>query len=230
MANILSVPALILFTSMMGFGALARDSGMTLGEASLATALIWALPSQVILANSAALGTGLAATALAVALSAVRLLPMTVALMPVLRDRGTARWQLYLASHFVAVTGWVFAMRWLPEIPRRARLPFFLGFVLALLASGVLATVTAYFLAGSLPRLFAAGLVFVTPLYFLMSLFGAARIRADKLALLLGLVVWAPLERLAPSYGLVLTGLIAGSAAFLVHRLGRQQPAKGSTP
>jgi predicted branched-subunit amino acid permease len=219
MRGIVSVPALILLTSFLGFGALCRESGLTVLDAALTTASLWALPGQVVLVSSMAAGVGFAATAIAVALSAVRLLPMTVSLIPVIRAPGMARWKLFFASHFIAVTAWVFAMQRLPSLPRAARFPFFAGFALTLATSGTTVTAVSFLLAASLPTLFAAGLVFLTPIYFLTSLYGAAKLRSDRLALGLGLLLWPLFDWLLPAYALLLTGAVAGTAAFVVHRL-----------
>ncbi len=48
MRAVLAAPALILLASLVGFGALARETGLSLGQAMFMTAAIWALPSQVV--------------------------------------------------------------------------------------------------------------------------------------------------------------------------------------
>src|SRR3546814_5943186 len=50
------------------------------------------------------LGGSLLVVAAAVAMTNARLLPMTVALMPYLRHRGTPTWRYYLFANHVAVT------------------------------------------------------------------------------------------------------------------------------
>ena len=53
----LGLPALVLVTSMTGFGTLARASGFGLGTALAATAGIWGLPGQIALAEYYAAGS-----------------------------------------------------------------------------------------------------------------------------------------------------------------------------
>lgn len=235
MRGIVSVPALILIFTFLGFGALARESGLSVYAAALTSASLWASPGQVVLVGSMAAGVGFLGTALAVGLSAVRLLPMTVSLIPVIRAPGTARWKLFFASYFIAVTAWVFSMRTLPSLPREARFPFFAGFGVALWTSGTTTTVLGFLLAGTLPVLLSAALVFLTPIYFLTSLYGAAKLRSDRLALGLGLVLWPVFDWLIPTYALLLSGTVAGTAAFTVHRLTAEpvasiEPTKAEEP
>ena len=63
-------------------------------------------------------GAGLLESSLAVGLSSVRLLPMVVALLPMLKTPGMRTWKLLLPAHFTAVSMWVEALRLLPLQPR----------------------------------------------------------------------------------------------------------------
>ena len=54
---------------------------------------------------------GLPATALAVTLTAVRLLPMTMLVLSRARLQGVRRWPEFLVAHFTAITMWVIAHR-----------------------------------------------------------------------------------------------------------------------
>ena len=87
---------------------------------ALSTVLVWAGPAQVILIS--ALGTGAAPieAAIAVSLSAIRLFPMVVALLPMLRGPGTRLRDLLLPTHFTSVSMWVESLRLLPAIAARA--------------------------------------------------------------------------------------------------------------
>src|SRR5689334_12040086 len=82
---VVSVPAFVLFSTSIGFGALARDGGFDLAHAVFMSATMFALPNQVVLVDQLARGATLAGAALAVTLTAVRLMPMTVTLVPLLR-------------------------------------------------------------------------------------------------------------------------------------------------
>ncbi len=91
--------------------------------AGLSTALIFAGPAQVILVTT--LGTGtLVQAAIAVTMSAIRLLPMTVALLPMLKTKHTRARDLILPAHFVAVSMWIVSLQLVPKEPREDRIAF----------------------------------------------------------------------------------------------------------
>ncbi len=218
-----SIPALILTAAFVGYAGLARESGLTLGETLAMAGLVWALPSIVVLTGAISAGMGLVPAAIAVALASVRLLPMTMALMPIIRVEGrTRKWQLLVASHFVAVTAWVFAMRHLEDYPREARLPFFLGFGGSLTAFVFCMTGVSYLMVERMPVLLAGALFMLTPVYFLCSLWGAARASADKAAMIAGLALGPLFHLTVPGLDLLWTGLVGGTLAYGVTRLLRR--------
>jgi predicted branched-subunit amino acid permease len=224
MLGVVSVPAIILMTSFFGFGVLCRESGLSLGQAVLMTASIWALPSQVVLAGSIASGASLFASAIAVTLSAIRLMPMTAAWVPVVRNEGSARWKLLALSHFVAVTAWVWALMRLPSLPRSVRLTYFAGFAMTLSVLNIAITVLSYELAGSMSVLVAGSLFFLTPIYFITALTAAARHLAEKLAMPLGIVLGPLFFHMQIGLDLVWTGLLGGTIAYLADRIARSRP------
>lgn len=213
------VPGVILLSAVMGFGALARDLGVDLGVAVFSTAAIFALPAQVTLLTEQAHGASLLASAVAVALTSTRLLPMAVVLSPYLRGSSLPRWAIIPAIHFCAVTLWVTGMRRLPEIAPQDRLPYYLGSGIPLFTLAMGTTALGYFIAGEVPALIAAALFFLTPIYFLLSMLqSAAKSTTDKLAILLGLVMGPPLAYLTPGFDLLIAGLLGGGVAYLLGR------------
>lgn len=220
----LTLPAWIVGASFLGVGSLAREAGFPLGAAMLSTLVIWAAPAQLILFGGLAGGGLVAATAFAVGLSAIRLLPMTLAFLPLVTRPGQPAWVRALAAHCIAATTWIEAMRRLPEMDRDGRLPFFFGFALTCLTMSVSATGLGYLLVGALPLPLAAGLLALTPIYFTISLAAGARLPADWLAVGLGLGL-APIGQalVGRDFDLLATGLVGGTAAYLVGRLHRRR-------
>lgn len=217
-----SLPTVILMGGFVGFASLAREADLSLLQVVLMTVFIWALPSIVVLTSALSTGVGLIAAAIAVALSSIRLMPMAMALMPVLRDgHRTPRWQLLAMSHFVAVTAWVFAMRTLPELPRPARVPYLAGFVCLVNTSVALVTAIAYLLVPQLPEIVAGALVMLTPVYFLLSMLSATRHVSDQLVMGFGLVLGPLFHVWAPGGDLLLSGIVGGSLAYGLARLLR---------
>ncbi len=210
------LPTFILMMAFIGFTSLAHEVGLTLVEVLLMTLFMWALPSIVVLTGAMSVGAGLIPAAIAVALSAVRLMPMTVALMPVLRDeKRTKTWHMLVTSHFVAVTAWVFAMRNLPGMPRAARLPFFAGFGATVHGVVLCSTALSYMALPAIEGPVAAGLVLLTPIYFMFSMYQASRTSGDKAALILGLILGPVFYYFFPGADLLLTGFVGGTVAFV---------------
>jgi predicted branched-subunit amino acid permease len=214
-----SVFAYVLFGTFVGIGALGHDFGFSLLWMVLSTALIWAAPAQVILIS--ALGTGASAieAAIAVTLSGVRLLPMVVALLPMLRTETTRTRDLILPTHFTAISMWVESLRLLPAMPREQRIGFCNGLSTGLVLSAVAGTALGFYLAGSLPRVYAAALLFLTPLSFTVSVVRNSRLLVDRLAFGFGLVLGPLLAALHVELDLLWSGMIGGSLAYLLHRL-----------
>ncbi|MFZ0623683.1 MAG: AzlC family ABC transporter permease, partial [Pseudolabrys sp.] len=102
-----SVFFLVLAGTYIGMGALAHDFGFSSWWLALSTVLVWAAPAQVILISALGAGSALIEAAIAVTLSAIRLFPMVVALLPVLRGEGTRLRDLLLPTHFTSVSMWV---------------------------------------------------------------------------------------------------------------------------
>jgi predicted branched-subunit amino acid permease len=210
----LGAPGIVLGASYLGFGALVRASGLGVDLALFSTLTAWALPGQVALVELYGVGASLAVIVAAVALTNARLMPMAMALMPQLRRPGTPRWHYYAAAWLVAVTGWVYAMRRCPSLPPE-RLPYFVGISGSLWAICLVMTAIGYFLAGAVPPAVSLGLVFLNPIYFMLVLTSDLRDRARLRAMALGAVLGPVLHLVTPDWGLLLTGLVAGTAAYL---------------
>jgi predicted branched-subunit amino acid permease len=222
-AGLRSVQCYVLFASYVGFGGLVHDVGFPLGAAVLSTVLIWALPAQLLLVGGFAAGTAAPAIALAVGLSSVRLLPLVVSILPYLRRRGGGRGPLFVMAHYVAVTLWVEGIRQLPGVPAAGRRPFFVGFATVAHGGAIVGTVVGFALAGTLPHALATGLLFLTPIAFLLALTRNARDLVDRLSLAFGLALAPVMAHYAGTLDLLWTGLVGGTAAFAVHRFVRRR-------
>ena len=191
----------------------------------LSTALQWAGPAQVILVTGLGPGTALIETAVAVSLSSVRLFPIVVALIPVVRQQTTRFWQLLIPVHFMAISVWIESMRAAPTLARDQRIAFCNGVGLTLLSIGVVFTAVGHTIQALLPAIFAAGAMFMTPISFLVSAARNARLLLDKLALGLGLAIGPVLALSKVDFDLLWTGVIAGTLAYAAHRVQRRWKA-----
>lgn len=217
-----SLPGFILVSSFVGFAALAKDAGVTVAQAVFMTGVVWALPSKVVFVGAILAGASLPAVALAVTLSAIRLMPMVVALVPEMRNERTPRWALYVLSHCVAVTSWVLAMERLKDVPRAMRTTYYAGLGFTLIAANMVVVAVVYALADALPSAVSAALLMLTPMYFLTSLWGSARERAGHMAMVLGLGLGPLFHVLTPKIDLLAAGLIGGFLAYGWHRARRK--------
>lgn len=215
----LGLPVIVLGASFVGYGSLIHDSQLGLGLGLFATASNWALPSQVATLELLNAGASLVSIVLAVALINLRFLPMTVVLMPLLHAPTRPRWQYYLAAHLVALTGWAAALRRCPGLPPEQRLPYFVGFSIAIWLATLVGTAAGYLAAGSVPHEVSLGLVFLNPIYFLLLLLVDLRVRVRVIALALGAVLGPLLHQFSAEWGLILTGVIGGAVALLLDRL-----------
>lgn len=218
MKGIFTPPALILTVSFLGFAGLSRDAGLTWVQASFMTFTIWALPAKIILVGAITAGLSLPAAALAVGLSSLRLMPMVVALVPEIRGPKTRTSTLLFLSHFVAITGWVFAMERVENVPREKRTLFFGAFAITLTIVNTIVVALVFNLMGQLPALATGALAFLTPVYFLTSLFGSARDLSGRLALFVGMACVPPAHWLSPEFDLLVAGIGGGLIAFFLGR------------
>ncbi|MCR6736315.1 MAG: AzlC family ABC transporter permease [Afipia sp.] len=213
-----SILALVLFGTFIGVGAFAHDTGFTLGWAVASTMLVWAGPAQIILISTSHAGATVLESALAVTISAIRLLPMVVAVLPMMRTPRTKMHQLALPAHLTAVTVWVESFRLLPHVPRERRIAFVNGLGCGLVFLSCVATTIGFGLAANLPPLLAAGILALTPLTFLLSTARNAHRLVDKLALALGLALYPLVQLLHTGVDIMICGVTSGTIAYAIHR------------
>ena len=213
-----TVLTLVLFATYLGIGALAHDTHFSLGWVLASTALVWAGPAQIILISTLGSGATVVQAAIAVAVSAVRLFPMVVSVLPMMRTPQTRRRHLIFTTHFIAITMWVECFRLLPKVPRERRVAFTNGLGVGLMSACLMATALGYGLAANLPQLFGAAILLLTPLAFLLSTARNCRQFADVVALALGLALFPFAAMLNTGVDILISGVSAGTIAYGVHR------------
>lgn len=217
--NIASLPAFILMCAFVGFAGFAKESGITLLQAVFMTGIVWALPSKVVLVAAISGNATVLAAFGAVTLSAARLMPMVSALVPEIRVKGTRTITLLFLSHFIAVTSWVVAMERVGKVPRKYRTAFFGGFAVTLTTINVCIVGCVYLFSAGLPATALGALFFLTPIYFLTSLWATARDHVVKIAMVAGLVLGPVFYEFSPQFDLLLAGIVGGVLAFVAARM-----------
>jgi predicted branched-subunit amino acid permease len=213
-----TVLALVLLATYLGIGALAHDTHFSLAWTLLSTLLVWAGPAQIIVITTLGSGATILQSAIAVTVSAIRLFPMVVSVLPLMRTPETKRRQLLLVAHFTAITLWVECHRFLPQVPRDKRIAFVHGLGTGLLCVSLCANTIGYFLAANLSQTFASAILLLTPLAFLYSTARNSRELADVVALVLGLLLYPLAAQINSGFDILISGVVAGTIAYGVHR------------
>ncbi len=212
----MGAPVLVLFAGMVGFGAMGRTHGFDAWMTGLTSLLMFALPGQVVMLEMFISGSSLLAIGFAVTLTSTRFVTMVVTLFPQLhrRDRNPL---LYLWVHMLAMTAWAVSMREFPRMRPQHRLNYFIGLALPCWLISPLGTVLGYYVAGWVPTPVTLALVFINPLFFLLT-FTDVKPWGNRLAIGLGCLLGPVFFMLDADSSLLLTGLVGGTAAYLIDR------------
>jgi predicted branched-subunit amino acid permease len=210
--------SIVLVATFIGIGALCKELGFSLAFSMVAAGAIWAGPAQVILISGASAGVGILPLALTIGLSSVRMMPMVVSLMPLFRAGKHNTFKLLIASHIVSISTWAEGLKILPPMPAEHRLPFFYGIGVSVIINSMLATMVGYMIAGVIPKPLLGGMLFLTPIFFLLTLLKAVKARGDYAAIGFGLVLLLTLQPLLPNLAMLIAGVGGGTLAFLVRK------------
>jgi predicted branched-subunit amino acid permease len=209
-------PAVVLFAGMVGFGAMGHTNGFDVWFTSLTSILMFALPGQVVLLEMAITGSSVLAIALAVTLTSTRFITMTVTLFPQFHQRDRNR-SLYASVHLLAMTAWAVSMREFHSIEIKHRLSYFVGLGLFCWLISVPGTILGFYLAGLVPPAVTLGLIFINPLFFLLT-FTEVKPWINRIAICLGCIFGPIFFILDRDTSLLTAGVVAGSLAYLIDR------------
>lgn len=217
-----AAPGWGVFAAMAGFGSIAGEAGESLWQALVLMAGLWSMPGQVAFVELTGEGVVGWTVIVAVTVANLRMLPLTLGSIPLLRDARGIRPRHFWLAQINSVTGFVQlrdAAARIAEPERLAR--YFEGFCVGTLALGALGTTIGHTLARHLPEQGLRTLIFVTPLYLLLL---TGRTRDPMMLSAAGLgCLCVPLAHLwSPSWGVVAGGLVAGTVAFAVNERRRR--------
>jgi len=214
----IGAPAGVLFAGYIGFGALCHSLNLSIWTAAGSAFFVYALPGQMVMAEMFALGATTLLTTLAVGLTASRFLPMTLTVLPQFDGEHRGSKSLYVMVHLLAMTSWAVAMRDLPRMEPQYRQAYFWGIGLVCWVVCAPGSVIGYLIADQVPMPLTMALVFLNPLFFMLS-FTEVRPTVYRLAILLGSLLGPLSHSILPDYSLLISGLVGGSLAYLViHR------------
>lgn len=220
----LTLPAFILFFTMMGFGSLARGAGFSAEMSALSSLLIWGLPGQLAMVELTSTGQGLVAIVFACSLANARFLPMVVSFVPAMSRGRSSLGGMLLDAQLLSINSWAVCMREFPGIEPEFRHRYYLTFASSILLAAVIGTLIGYHGSVLLPAVMVLGLIFVSPLFFALVL-SAVPGRAERFSMLLGCATILIAHALFPSVDLLITGFVGGSVGFTAGRFWKVKNA-----
>ena len=213
-----AMPFWMVVGAMIGFGSMVRTAGMELDVGLGSTVGIWGLPGQVAMLELFVLGAPLLAIITTSSMANLRFMPMTVVMTPLFRGDPRARRWRYVMAQVMSINIWTTVMSRCPDMPLKDRFPFYFGVSAVCLLAGTIGTSAGFVLAGNMPLYVTLSLVFLNPAYFVF-VFSSVRARNCIIAVIMGAIAGPLVHQISPDWGVPITGILAGTAAFMADRL-----------
>ena len=208
-------PAIPLAACFIALGALLKDAGFNLHQSAASSLFTYALPGQLVMAESLLVGASIVNIFIAVWLVNFRLYPMTVSLFPLLEHKSQPKWKYYLSCHFLAVSSWLIAKDSYKNINQKHRIDFWIGIGTGTWSVAILMTVVGYLSAEYLNKDMMIGLAIVNPVYFFCMMIGAMKNLSVSIAVIGGTILGPVIYLFSTEWALLFAGLIAGTIAYI---------------
>ena len=180
-------PAIPLAACFIALGALLKDAGFNIQQSAASSFFTYALPGQLVMAESLLVGASIINIFIAVWLVNFRLYPMTVSLFPLLEHKSQPKWKYYFSCHFLAVSSWLIGKDSYKYISKIHSIVFWIGVGIGTWTTAVLMTVVGYLSADYLNKDMLIGLAIVNPVYFFCMMIGAMKDLSISISVILGL-------------------------------------------
>ena len=210
----LGIPGISLAASFFALGALFKNSGLNAMQSFLSTLIGFALPGQVVMAETLIVNGTLLNILIAVFLTNARLYPMTVNLVPVIRQNNRPRWHYYFLAHFIAVTSWVYMLSNYNKISKENRFSFFLGLGATLWVLSTISTVIGFYTAGIISKKVFVAIIFLNPIYFMCMIVSVLNKLHIILTVFLSIILAPILFLVTPDWSVLLAGVISGIISY----------------
>ena len=210
----LGIPGISLAASFFALGALFKNSGLNAMQSFLSTLIGFALPGQLVMAETLIVNGTLLNILIAVFLTNARLSPMTVNLVPVIRQNNRPRWHYYFLAHFIAVTSWVYMLSNYNKINKENRFSFFLGLGVTLWVLSTIATVIGFYTAGIISKKVFVAIIFLNPIYFMCMIVSVLNKLHIILTVFLSIILAPILFLVTPDWSVLLAGVISGIISY----------------
>ena len=209
-------PTISLAACFIALGALLKDAGFNLKQSVASSFFTYALPGQLVMAESLLIGTSLINIFIAVWLVNFRLYPLTVSLFPLFKHKSQPKWKYYLSCHFLAVSSWLVAKDGYKKINKKSRIDFWIGIGFGTWTTAVLMTAVGYLSADYLNKNLIIGLSIVNPVYFFCMMVGAMKNLSVSISVIGGSILGPVMYLYSAEWAILYAGLTAGTLAFLI--------------
>ena len=203
---------------MFTFGAFLKSSDFSMLESFLSTFFAFALPGQFVMADMLIAGGNLLNIFFAVLLTNLRLLPMTINMMPILENKKIKRWKYYLICHLIAVTAWINMLTVYKNINKEKRFQYFFGLGSCLWITSIVCTVLGFVCSNFVNEKILIGLVFFNPMYFLVMTLSNITSKKLVVTIILSIILGPLLHNFNPNWGILFAGFLSGTIGFLLFR------------
>ena len=207
-------PAIPLGACFIALGALLKDAGFNLQQSGASSFFTYALPGQLVMAESLLVGASLINIFIAVWLVNFRLYPMTVSLFPLLKHKSQPKWKYYLSCHFLAVSSWLIAKDTYQKIEKKYRIDFWMGIGFGTWTTAIFTTLIGYSLADYLNKDLMIGFAIVNPVYFFCMMIGAMKNLKISIAVIAGTVMGPAIYLISTEWAILFAGMISGTIAY----------------
>ena len=209
-------PAIALACSFIAIGALLKNIGFNLQQSFFSTFFTYALPGQLVMAESFIIGASLINIFIGVWLVNARLFPMAVSMFPLLKSNKQPKWKYYLSCHFLAVSSWLIMKKDYRTITEEFRIDFWIGIGTATWSIAIISTVFGFFVSDYLSKDMMIGLAIVNPIYFFCMLIGSIKSIAIGTSVILGTILGPAFYLISPEWCILYGGVSAGIIAFFL--------------
>ena len=207
-------PAIALGCSFLAIGALLKNIGFNFQQSFFSTFFTYALPGQLVMAESFLVGASLINIFIGVWLVNARLFPMAVSMFPLLKSKKQPKWKYYVSCHFLAVSSWLIMKKDYRKINLDNRIDFWMGIGTATWSIAIFSTILGYLVSDYLSKDMMIGLAIVNPIYFFCMLLGTMKNIAIGTSVILGTILGPLFYLLSPEWCILYGGLTAGIIAF----------------
>ena len=207
-------PAIALGCSFLAIGALLKNIGFNFQQSFFSTFFTYALPGQLVMAESFLVGASLINIFVGVWLVNARLFPMAVSMFPLLKSKKQPKWKYYISCHFLAVSSWLIMKKDYRKINLDNRIDFWMGIGTATWSIAIFSTILGYLVSDYLSKDMMIGLAIVNPIYFFCMLLGTMKNIAIGTSVILGTILGPLFYLVSPEWCILYGGVTAGIVAF----------------